>query len=705
MIVEPSKKFLAEKGVMVAKSVTQFEGKQLSVRVCNPLSEPVTVYKGTNLGMISSVATLRAIPTQPQRVNRITVADPQVPEYLEDLYNRSVSGLDAKYHDSVANLLCKNADVFAQNDKDLGKTSVAQHDIKTEDETPIKQPPRRFPPEQEKEIEKQINDLLDSGLIKPGNGPWGSPLVLVKKKDGSVRMCVDYRKLNSKTVKDAYPLPRIDDTLDSLANARYFSTLDLASGYHQVANTPQAKVKSAMITKQGLFEWEVMSFGLTGAPATFQRTMEHIMRGLNYEILWIYLDDVILLGHDVDQMIERLQLVFDRFRSANLKLKPKKCHLFKTELEFLGHIVSAKGISTDPKKTERVREWSIPKNVSEVRSFLGLAGYYRRFVPNYYDIAKPLHDLTQVPRKKQRGVKFKWTKEANDAFIALKEALTSTPILGYPRDEGKYILDTDASEFAMGAVLSQVQDGQEVVIAYSSKALSHEQRKYCVTRKEFLAVVYHLKYFRNYLWGRDIQVRTDHGALRWYKNFKQPDYQLSSWIETVEEFGVEITTRPGIKHSNADALSRIPSCAGKKCVCAECVERSSKFVDVATNTGTDTVSSVTEVQPVFVSSISIDSELTASEISEEQKSDPGLSKIFQMKLEGKPQPSYQDISQLGSEMKCYWAEWDRVVLKNGILYRKWEHPNASEVWWQIILPRKFRSPQSFCPQSMKNRVI
>ena len=399
MVIEPSRKFLAKRGILVAKSVTQSEGRRFKVRVCNPLNEPVTVYRGTNLGMMSPVATLRAMPTQTQRVNRVTVANPTVPEHLVDLYNRSVSEIDQEYHDSVAQLLCKNADVFSKNDKDLGRTSVTQHDINTGDEKPIKLPPRRFPPGQEKEIEKQINDLLDSGLIKPGNGPWGSPLVLVKKKDGSIRMCVDYRKLNSKTVKDAYQLPRIDDTLDWLANARYFSTLDLASGYHQVSNTPKAKVKSAMVTKQGLFEWEVMSFGLTGAPATFQRAMEEIMRGLNYEILWIYLDDVILLGYDVEQMIERLQLVFDRFRAANLKLKPKKCNLFKTELEFLGHIVSAKGVSTDPKKTQRVSEWPVPRNVSEVRSFLGLAGYYRRFVPKYYEVAKPCMISHKYPEK------------------------------------------------------------------------------------------------------------------------------------------------------------------------------------------------------------------------------------------------------------------------------------------------------------------
>ena len=334
-------------------------------------------------------------------------------------------------------------------------------------------------------------------------------------------------------------------------------------------------------------------------------------------------------------------------------------------------------MATDHKKVQKVRDWPVPKNLNEVRGFLGLSGYYRKFVPDYYTKAKPLHDLTRVPRKGR--VKFEWTSECDEAFAVLKDALTEAPILGFPRDTGRYILDCDSSDFAMGAVLSQEQEGKEVVLAYSSKSLSKEQKKYCVTRKEFLAIVFHLKYFRNYLWGREILVRTDHGALQWYKNMKHPDFQLGAWIETVEEFGVKIVSRPGNKHQNADALSRIPSCNGKKCVCDKCVEHS--VSDVATNTENPPVSvpAVSENTPVFISSISIETDLSASDISSAQKSDPGISHIFKLKSEDASQPSYQDVSHLSSEAKCYWAEWNRIVLKNGILYRKWESPRGSEV--------------------------
>ena len=332
----------------------------------------------------------------------------------------------------------------------------------------------------------------------------------------------------------------------------------------------------------------------------------------------------------------------------------------------------------------------MPKNVSEVRSFLGLCGYYRKFVPDYYSIAKPLYDLTRVPKRGRRS--FQWSQECDEGFIKLKHALVTAPILGYPRDKGRYILDCDSSDHAMGAVLSQEQDGREVVLAYSSKALTKEQKNYCVTRKEFLAIVFHLKYFRNYLWGREILVRTDHGALQWYKNIKQPDFQLSSWIETVEEFGVKIVSRPGSKHQNADALSRIPVCDGKKCICGKCREYSSESVDAATNTGgfPNCVSTITGNTPCFVSTITIQADLSPSQISQAQKSDPGTAKLFELKSLGTVQPKYQEVSHLSDEAKCYWAEWDRMVLKNGILYRKWESPNGSDINWQIILPKQFR---------------
>ena len=285
------------------------------------------------------------------------------------------------------------------------------------------------------------------------------------------------------TIKDAYPLPRVDDNLDTLAGARYFSTLDLASGYWQVEMDPKDAEKTAFCTRYGLYQWRVMPFGLCNAPSTFERLMERVLAGLQWKVALLYLDDVIVFSATVEQQMERLRLIFDRIRSAHLQLKPKKCHLFQEEVSFLGNRVSAQGVTTEEDKVQAVREWPVPQTVKAVRAFLGLTGYYHCFIQDYLT-AGPLIALTQ------KAAVFRWGDEEQKAFEELKEKLTAAPILGYPCDKGDFILDTDASQCAIGAVLSQVQDGREVVIAYGSRRLTKSERNYCVTRQELLAIVW-----------------------------------------------------------------------------------------------------------------------------------------------------------------------------------------------------------------------
>lgn len=280
---------------------------------------------------------------------------------------------------------------------------------------------------------------------------------MVRKKDGTYRLCVDYCALNDCTIKDAYPLPRIQDTLDTLSTAKWFSTLDLTSGYWQVELTPRARRAAAFCTRNGLFEWNVMPFGLCNAPATFQRLMDRVLAGLQWETCLVYLDDIIVLGRDVLEMLHHLGQVFDRLQYANLKLKPEKCCLFHRQVAYLGHIVSEQGVTTDPAKIQKVQEWPTPTSVQEVCQFLGLASYYRRFVKDFATIAEPLPALTR------KYARFQWTEECQKAFDKLKQLLTTTPVLSYPLDEREMMLDTDASDVGIGAVLSQVQQGRECV--------------------------------------------------------------------------------------------------------------------------------------------------------------------------------------------------------------------------------------------------
>jgi len=283
----------------------------------------------------------------------------------------------------------------------------------------------------------------------------------------------------------------------------------------------------------------MMPFGLCNAGATFQRLMDIVMSGLHLDVCLVYLDDIIIFSKSIDEHLERLMRVLDRLRSAGLKLKPEKCALFKRSVTFLGHVVSQARIATDPVKTKAVAEWPTPTSLKELRSFVGLASYYCRFVKGFADIAAPLHALAK------KGQMFCWSTEAQTAFETLKGALISPPVLAMPNDIGEMILDTDASDATIGAVLSQVQDGVEKVIAYASRSLDKRECNYCVTRKELLAVVHFVKYFKQYLMGRQFRIRTDHAALTWLRHTPDPVGQQGRWLEILEEYDFMWNTDQG----------------------------------------------------------------------------------------------------------------------------------------------------------------
>ena len=442
-------------------------------------------------------------------------------------------------------------DIFVDKGEPTGRTNIVTHKINTGMSYPIRQRPYRTPLSQKERVQKEIKEMLEQEVITPSKSPWAAPIVMVLKKDGEYRFCIDYRKLNEITKKDSFPLPRIDATLDMLYGNNLFTTLDLARAYWQIGIDENDKEKTAFIVENNLYEFNVMPFGLVNAPATFQRLINYVLRDLVGEKCLVYLDDIIIFGKTLESHTENLNAVFERIRDAGLKLRPDKCSFLKTEVEFLGHIISINGIKPDPRNIEKVKECRTPTTPREIKSFLGLASYYRKFVEGFSKIAHPMIELTK------ESVPFVWTEDAELAFQTLKTRLTNPPILAYPDPDTEFLLFTDASEFGIGAVLGQIQNKKEVVIAYSSRHLNEAELKYSTVEKECLALIDAIKRFRSYVLGRHFTLITDHRPLEWLRKVKDNNKRLIRWSLELAEHDFTIKYRPGRIHSNADGMSRL----------------------------------------------------------------------------------------------------------------------------------------------------
>lgn len=458
------------------------------------------------------------------------------------------------------------ADVFTSKGEELGCTKTVHHRIHTEDDIPINQRYRRIPPNQFEEVKEHLQVLLERGVIRPSQSDYASPIVLVRKKSGALRLCVDYRRLNAKTRKDAYPLPRIDESLDALGRARYFSAIDLASAYNQVEVHPDDRHKTAFTTPMGLFEYNRMPFGLCNAPATFQRLMQTIFREDLLQILLVYLDDIIVYSDSIADHLKRLERVFQKLREHGLKIEAEKCQFFQSHVKYLGHVVSSEGVATDPAKTEAVSKWPTPRTLRDLRSFLGFASYYRRFVPGFAQTAAPLHQLaaeiSEKGKKKKGTISSEhWEGECQRAFDDLRTALTSAPVLAYPDYTKPFIVETDASDKGLGAVLSQKQDGKLRVIAYASRGLRGAERNmenYSSMKLELLALKWAVaEKFREYLLGSEFVVYTDNNPLTYLQSKSKLKAVEQRWAAELASFNFKIEYRAGKHNTNADALSRV----------------------------------------------------------------------------------------------------------------------------------------------------
>jgi transposase InsO family protein len=454
----------------------------------------------------------------------------------------------------ILKILLKYKSVFGEVTTE-GCNLKIKHKIDTGDARPIFKRPYKVPYSQRKIVEQQVQELQDKGIISPSVSPWSAPVVLVKKKTSSgeikYRFCTDFRSLNAVTKIDVYPLPLINETLEQLGQSKYFTTLDLTSGYHQVPIAPEDREKTAFTTEGGHFEYNRLPFGISNAPSTFQKLMDELLGKIKGLECFVYLDDIIIFSSSITEHADRLENVLRKLREANLKVNLDKCTIAKEAVKYLGHVVTREGIKPDPTKIEAVEKFRTPRNLKELKSFLGLAGYYRRFIQNYADKAKPLTALTT------KESAFLWGAAQQSAFEVLKKELCSDHVLIYPDFKDKFILATDCSNYAMGAVLSQRRDGGEKPICYISRQLNQAEQNYGVTERELLAVVWATQMLRCYLLGRQFQLITDHAAIKWLLSLRDPSSRLTRWALRLQEFNYEVVHKPGRKHTNADALSRV----------------------------------------------------------------------------------------------------------------------------------------------------
>ena len=435
----------------------------------------------------------------------------------------------------------------------MGSYTGYEHTINTGDHPPIHSRPYRVPYAHKEEVKRQIQELVVDNIIEPTNSPWASPILLVKKKDGSMRLCCDFRRLNAVTTFSVFPLPNMEAILDQLARARYYSTMDMQSGFWQLPMAKEDRAKTAIVTEDGQYQWLCMPMGLSGAPSSYQCAMNQVLAGLQPHTALIYIDDLICRSETFEGHLEDLQKVFNCFKGVGLKIKLKKCVWATPSVSFLGVTVSSKGIKCDESKVAAVRDMEPPKDVKGVRRFLGMCGYHRRHIQDFAIIARPIFSLLK------KDTPFVWTDKCTLTFTTLKERLCTAPVLAFPHPRRDYILETDGSLLGLGACLSQKQvDGSIRPLSYISRTLAPAERNYASSELECAAVIYALKKFRHYCLGSNMLCITDNLAVSYIMHTKIPSGRLARWSLLLQDFQITFKHRPGMENHVADCLSRAP---------------------------------------------------------------------------------------------------------------------------------------------------
>ncbi len=718
--------------------VTLGESKpcQLPVVISNPTTHDIAI------PCRCIVAELKAVQSVilNKQSNSVDETEPTPKSSLE--FNFGDSSIPPEWKDRLVGQLREMPEVFSLHTQDFGCTDKVKHKINLMDETPFKHRSRPIHPEDMDAVKKHLQELLDAGVIQESVSPYSSPIVVVRKKSGDIRLCIDYRKLNQRTIKDAYALPKLEDTFMALTGSKWFSVLDLKSGFYQIEVEEKDKAKTAFVCPLGFYEFNRMPQGVTNAPSTFQRIMEKCMADINLREVLVFIDDIIVFSKDLEEHEERLLRVLNRLKEYGLKLAPEKCIFAQTSVKYLGHIVSDKGVQTDPDKVTAVKTWPVPRNLKELRSFLGFVGYYRRFVKDFSKKVKPLNDLTSGYPPTRQGIKStnngryrspkdffgsRWTAACQKAFDQIIEELTTSPVLAFADPKLPYILHTDASTSGLGAALYQEQDGQVRVIAYASRGLSSSESKYPAHKLEFLALKWAVtEKFHDFLYGSTFTVVTDSNPLTYVLSTAKLDAAGYRWLAALSTYDFKLQYRCGKQNVDADGLSRRPHSelpendtshdeqnriltfaerltaeAGEQEITSEvvraiCDSRLTQWCEYSRDLPVAFISSLTMQSAAVPDVYSQEDQcgglptlphLSPSEIQTAQLADPCIREVITQIQTGEP-PSGTVRSAL-PRLPYLLRERERLEFHDGVLYRR--RSVADKVMYQLVLPEEFHS--------------
>ena len=693
VLLEPSAS-LNQEGLVGGKCLSAIGEGSGAYRVLNPTNFPVYLKENFVIATshwideenITQVTDHDDIPS-------VNLTDPSLENDSELHYEKIAKDLGLNLDNSelsdgqkrkLYTFLGRNRDIFAKDSSELGEAKFHSHVIHTKTEKPVSKPPYRQTPKMRAETERLTNEMLQNGIIRESNSPWHAPVVLVKKPNGEYRFAIDYRELNKITEPISFPIPTLEEVFDTLAdsNAQIFSLCDLRSGFHQVPLCPSTAEKASFITHQGIFTPNRLAFGLRNSPSCFQNLMSRCLKDLNWKIALVYIDDILIFSQNFDQHLDHLGQVFQNLRAANLRIHPGKCKFAAREVKYLGHILSPKGIKVDPSKYSAIETYPVPKNAKNVRAFLGLAQFYRKYIKSFAQIALPLNKLLR------KDVKFEWTEECNQAFLTLKKALITAPVLAFAQFDKPFILAVDASDESIGFVLSQLDsEGKEHPIAYGGRALRNEELRWHITDKEGLALVEAVRQFRPYLASMPFTVYTDNVSVKWLQQIKNCQGRLGRWALLLQGYNMEIIQKSSRNNANADGLSRrtYPPLPEEEIEDPDVCTVGYEVTFCYSNDPSDVKVQSVDTEPAKKSSEKGNS---CPNLQRLQQNCPDFQTIYKYKVTG-------EVPEDEKQARTLVAEASQFEIQNGLLYhfytpRSREVPREERLVKQLAVPRIMR---------------